>query len=192
VLPYPRGIARLLLRAPLTLYRLGLGEILNSFHIVVLTTRGRKSGLPRHTPIEYRMHGTKVYMISAWGQRPDWVKNMLEHPFATVQAGSRTYGAKAYLVEDTAEILRALFLFRKRAPAVYDAIIARMTDAETVDARTLPDLADQLTVVRLDVNHEPELAGITRDLAWVWGGLIMFLGGLLAVQLVRRNGQKSE
>ncbi|MEM6284986.1 MAG: nitroreductase family deazaflavin-dependent oxidoreductase [Chloroflexota bacterium] len=192
VLPYPKGPIRLLLRSPMMLFRLGMGELLNNFHLVILTTRGRKSGLPRHVPVEYRMHGTKVYMISGWGTRPDWVQNILVHPFATVQAGSRTYGAKAYLVEDTAEILRALFLFRKRAPAVYDAIIARLTDAETVEVKSLPDLAHQLTVVRLDVNHEPQLPGIKRDLTWVWGVAALFFGGFIAVQVAQRNGRNTD
>ncbi|MEO1443152.1 MAG: hypothetical protein AAFV33_22310, partial [Chloroflexota bacterium] len=113
-------------------------------------------------------------------------------PFATVQAGSRTYGAKAYLVEDTAEILRALFLFRKRAPAVYDAVIARLTDAETVDVKSLPDLAHQLTVVRLDVNYEPQLPGIRRDLTWVWGVTALFLGGFVDVRAAQRNGRTDD
>lgn len=188
VIPYPKGLTRLLLRAPLWLHRLGLGDILNSLHVVVLTTRGRKSGLPRHTPIEYRMHGTKVYMISAWGERPHWVQNLIADPTATLQAGRREYCAQATLVKDTSEVLRALFLFRKRAPAVYDALIARLTDADSVDARNLPDLADQLTVVRFDVKRgKGELSGLSTDLTWVWGAVGTGALVLMAVRLVRRS-----
>ena len=68
-LPYPQGLGRWLLRLPLLLYRLGLGWLANSFRLMVLTTWGRKSGLPRHTAIEYRAHGSKIYVISAWGSR---------------------------------------------------------------------------------------------------------------------------
>lgn len=188
VIPYPSGWSRYVLRAPLLLHRLGLSGLLNRFHLIVLTTRGRKSGLPRHTIVEYRMHGTKVYLISAWGQRPHWVQNSLAHPAVTVQAGNRTYAGQAHLVTDTSEILRALFLFRKRAPAVYDAIIARLTDADTVAARDLPDLADQLTVIRLDVcEGEQPLPGLRRDLTWVWAaGMLTLLGGL-AFWIVRRR-----
>lgn len=192
VLPYPqKGVIRWLLQSPVLLHRLGLGELLNTAHIIILTTRGRKSGLPRHTPVEYRMHGTKVYLVSGWGQRPHWVQNLLADPCATVQAGTRTYGARAHLVTDTSEILRVLFLFRKRAPAVYDALIARLTDADDVDARKLPDLAEQLTVIRLDVNHTSDLPGIPRDLAWVWGAAGFTFVALLMLRFALwRRGAK--
>jgi deazaflavin-dependent oxidoreductase (nitroreductase family) len=187
VLPYPAGGTKYLLRAPLLLYRLGLGSLLNVFRLVVLTTQGRKSGLPRHTVVEYRMHGTKVYVISAWGERPHWVQNLLAHPHATLQAGSRTYGATAHPVTDNSEILRALFLFRKRAPALYDAIIARLTDAESVDARSLPDLAEQFTVMRFDLCQGDPMPGLKRDLTWVWGVWALSLAGLLALLVMRRR-----
>ncbi|MEO0564787.1 MAG: hypothetical protein AAF125_21960, partial [Chloroflexota bacterium] len=51
--PYPRGALRSLLRAPLFLYRLGLGELLARAHLVVLSTRGRVSGVERQAIVEY-------------------------------------------------------------------------------------------------------------------------------------------
>lgn len=184
VLPYPAGLSRLILRAPLLMHRLGLGGFLSRFRLVVLTTRGRKSGLPRHTPVEYRMHGTKIYLISAWGERPHWVKNLIAHPYATIQAGPRSYGATAKLVNEPSEALRAFFLFRKPAPAVYDALLARLTEAETVEARRLPELASQLTVIRLDiVDGGDGLNGLKSDLRWV---LPVALVGLIGVMALAR------
>ncbi len=188
VIPYPKGVSRWLLRSPLLLHRLGLGDLLNRAQLVVLTTRGHKSGQPRHTIVEYRMHGTKVYLISGWGRRPHWIKNLTACPTATVQAGGRTYGASAHIVHDSGEILRALFLFRKRAPVVYDALIARMTDADKVTATNLPDLTDQLTVVRLDITRDGHpLPGLRRDLIWVWPVGAALVGGVMAFRLGQRR-----
>jgi len=193
VIPYPKGIARWLLRSPLLLHRLGLGGLLNQAHLVVLTTRGNKSGLPRHTVVEYRMHGTKVYLISGWGNRPHWIKNLAADPVATVQAGNRVYGATAYIVQDSAEILRALFLFRKRAPAVFDALIARMTDSDAVSPLTLPNLTNQLTVVRLDITRDAHtLPGMRRDLTWVWAVGAALIGGVMAIRLGQQLWQHED
>lgn len=188
VLPYPNGIARRLLRAPILLHRLGLGALLNQLHVVILTTRGRKSGLPRYALVEYRMHGSKVYLISAWGERPHWVQNLIADPQATVQTGGRIYGAQAHVVYDTGEILRAFLLFRKRAPAVYDGILARLTEAESVDTNTLPDLARQLTVVRLDVIRDKHtLPGVKTDLAWLWGVGALTLMLMAVINTLRKR-----
>lgn len=52
-LPYPSHSAlRSLFRLPILLYRLGL-EPLVGWGFMILTTTGRKSGLPRRTAIEY-------------------------------------------------------------------------------------------------------------------------------------------
>lgn len=192
-LPYPNGLFRFILRQPLLLHRLGLGFLLPPFRIVILTTLGNQSGLPRRTPVEYRMHGSKIYLVSAWGTKPHWVKNIVAHPHVTVQAGPRTYGAQATLVESPSEALRAIFLFRKPAPAIYDALLARMTDADSVRARELHDLAAQVTVIRLDVTDGgTELPALKPDLAWIWGVVLMLLGGLVFLGQLKRRQRTQE
>jgi deazaflavin-dependent oxidoreductase (nitroreductase family) len=170
------------------LYRLGLGEVLARARLIVLTTRGRKSGLPRHTIVEYRMHGNKIYVISGWGDRPNWVQNLQAYPLATMKSGPRRYQVEASRVENTSEVLRALFLFRQPAPQVYDSILARMTEEDSVDARKLPQLASQLTVLRLDITSQDSgLRGVRADLAWVWGVALIVIGGGLALHLARKD-----
>jgi deazaflavin-dependent oxidoreductase (nitroreductase family) len=189
-IPYPSGLIRLLARFPLVGYRLGLGNVLNSLHLMVLTTRGRKSGLIRHTPIEYRRHGRKIYLVSAWGARPDWYQNVLANPVATVQLGDKTYRVQGHQVEDTAEALRALSLFRRIAPARYDAVLGRLIEAE-VSGKTLPELSGQFTILRLDMLTEsPLLPGLAANLAWLWPlGLfaVLSLGVVLAVAIRQRR-----
>jgi len=191
VLPYPSGIVKWLLRSPLLIYRLGLGELLARMRLVVLTTRGRVSGKSRHTIVEYRMHGRKIYLISGWGERPHWVQNLEADPCGLIQAGPRRYTVHAHTVENTSKILRALLLFRKPAPNVYDALLARITDADEVDARSLPELASQLTVIRLDIIDEPnDLRPQRADLAWVWlaAGVVGSAAAVFAFTRRNREG----
>lgn len=187
-LPYPVGIARALLRLPVLLYRLGLGYFLSGIPIMILTTRGRVSGQARHTPVEFRQHGTKFYVVSAWGSRPQWFQNLRAAPDVTVQFGPRRFAARATLVEDSGEAARALYLFRKRAPLVYDTLLALLSGASSVNQRTLPDVSDAFTIVRLDrqANDPLPLAPVEPDLAWVApAGLVVTLAVTAAVLFAR-------
>lgn len=191
-LPYPIGIYRVLMRLPVWLYRLGLGRLVNLISIMVLTTRGRISGLPRHTPIEYRIHGRKIYVISAWGTRPHWFQNLQADPIVTLRLGGHVFAAQARGVSNTGEALRVLYLFRKRAPAFYDALIARLSEQERITTRTLPDVSDRFTIVRFDpLETEPALPTVPSDWRWIWGGLGLAGGVLLLWAIIRRSGYRA-
>jgi deazaflavin-dependent oxidoreductase (nitroreductase family) len=177
-IPYPNGIFRHLLRLPTWLYRLGLGSFMSFMHIMVLTTRGRNSGLPRHTAIEYRAHGSKIYIVSAWGTRPQWYQNLLVNPVVSLRQGQRSINARAHVVDDPNEALRALYLFRKTAPAVYDPLMARLSSKEAVSGRTLPNISHEFTIVRLDPEANGEApATVADDLKqfWLLAGIIALL-----------------
>jgi deazaflavin-dependent oxidoreductase (nitroreductase family) len=187
-IPYPGGIFRYLLRLPIWVYRLGLGGFIRFMHIMVLTTRGRSSGLPRHTAIEYRTHGSKTYVVSAWGTRPHWYQNLLANPIVSLRQGQRSINARARVVDDPNEALRALYLFRKTAPAYYDSLLARLSSKEAVNGKTLPNVSHEFTIVRLDPEANAEApAAVSDDLKLFW-----LLAGTLAVVLIvfawmRRN-----
>lgn len=148
--PYPQGVTRQLLHMPVWAYRVGLGVIPDAAQIMVLTTRGRTTGQPRHTAIEYREHGSKIYVISIWSDRPQWYRNLLRDPEVTVQRGSRICAAHAEPVTNSGEALRVLHLFRRRAPGIYDSIIARLSDRESIDTRSLHEVTDEFTIVRIE------------------------------------------
>lgn len=186
-IPYPTGIFRGLVRAPILAYRLGLGWLMDWMRVLVLTTWGRKTGLPRHTAIEYRAHGSKLYLLSGWGQRPNWISNLIEQPVVRVRRGGQVLNTRASIVTDTSETLRALYLFRKRAPFIYDPVFARLSDRETVNRRTLPEIASQLTIVRLDPSDD--VVGppaVDSDLRWLWA--VLGVGfAFFATLVIRRS-----
>jgi hypothetical protein len=76
LLPYPHDpILKWSFRLPILLYRLGLGPIVGR-RFMILTTTGRKSGLPRHHAIEFHSFEGRKYVFSAWGDKADWYRNL--------------------------------------------------------------------------------------------------------------------
>src|SRR5947209_3899947 len=79
------------------LYRLTRGRIGGRFFgmdAMLLTTRGRRSGKERTTPITYfpQTDGSMVLIASNGGAptNPSWYHNLTAHPEATVQLRDRT------------------------------------------------------------------------------------------------------
>ena len=194
LIPYPRGFFRWMLHIPVVFYRLGLGDFMNAAHIMILGTRGRKSGLSRHTAIEYRRHGSKIYVVSGWGERPHWLQNLKAAPDVLIQQGRRRFGARAEVVTNPGEALRVLHLFRRRAPFVYDPLIARLSERESIDERSLPEVTEKITIVRLDPTAgKSELEPLPASYGWVLPALIaIIMAALLVVGASRSRPSKSK
>lgn len=90
-----------LFKLPVLQYRLGLGWIIGRY-ILLLTTTGRKSGLPRHTPLEYIYEPEldRYRIMVGWGGNTDWYRNLLADPHVKVQVGRRKFAALAEVVPD--------------------------------------------------------------------------------------------
>ncbi len=72
--------------------------------LLLLTTRGARSGLPRTTPVNYtRAAGGYVVLASKSGapRHPYWYHNLLAHPDATVEVGGATLAVRARVTCDT-------------------------------------------------------------------------------------------
>lgn len=176
-------------RLPICLYRLGWGGMLGWLPMLVMTTKGRRSGAPRYVMVEFRRHGSKYYLFSAWGKRTDWYRNLLRHPGVTIQHGAHVFAAEARPVQDDAEALRALYLFTRNS-RLYEAVFAGMSSARAADLNSLADVAQEFTLVRLTPNDEtPELPPVelydegTRQMATVFALIIVIRLLLLLIRL---------
>jgi deazaflavin-dependent oxidoreductase (nitroreductase family) len=74
----------------------------NARHWVILTTRGRRSGLPRQVLLPCGRSAEAVIVISTYGNRSDWIRNLRKDPSVTITWAGRTVPGKAEVVEDVA------------------------------------------------------------------------------------------
>ncbi|MFE1878538.1 nitroreductase family deazaflavin-dependent oxidoreductase [Streptomyces diastatochromogenes] len=67
--------------------------------LILLTTTGARTGTPHTTPVGYLPDGgERILVIASAGgspRHPDWYRNLLAHPEATVESGVFTYPARA-------------------------------------------------------------------------------------------------
>ena len=113
----PTGVARWFFRAPIWIYRLGLGGLLGK-KFILLNHTGRKSGLARQAALEVVIYDTEadiVYVNAGFGAKTQWYQNLLATPEASIQLGWRKMGVQARQL--SAEEGGELFLkFVKTAP----------------------------------------------------------------------------
>lgn len=91
------GLKKFFFRAPLFLYRVGLGGLLGQ-RFLLLNHIGRKSGKPRQSVLEVVNYNktTDTYTIaSGFGKKSDWYLNILAHPQVEIQVGWRKLAVTA-------------------------------------------------------------------------------------------------
>ncbi|MBF6346671.1 nitroreductase family deazaflavin-dependent oxidoreductase [Nocardia cyriacigeorgica] len=66
----------------------------------LLETTGRRSGLPRRTPIGGRLVDGSFWMVSNHGLASAYVRNIVANPRVRLQTRSRWYTGTAHLVPD--------------------------------------------------------------------------------------------
>ena len=108
---------RRVFRVPVYLYRWRLGWLLGH-RFVLLTHRGRRSGLPRQTVLEvlrYDPATRECVVVSGYGARADWYRNLQAAPALALQIGRERY-VPAHRVLDPAETAREFRDYRRRHP----------------------------------------------------------------------------
>ena len=88
-------------------YRLSGGKWLGRFPsgapVCLLTTKGRKSGLPRTVPLLYLKEGEDLLVVASQGgapQHPAWYLNLEVEPLAEVEIGRRRIPVAARRVSE--------------------------------------------------------------------------------------------
>jgi deazaflavin-dependent oxidoreductase (nitroreductase family) len=150
----PRGLECLAWRAPIWLYRLGLGGLLGE-RFVLLNHVGRKSGQPRQAVVEVVRHAkeTGAYIVaSGFGEKSDWYQNVIAHPGITIQVGRRRMAARAErlpLPQAADEMLD----YNRHHPATLRTlagILGYRSDGSEADVRFLAGVIPILALVPLD------------------------------------------
>ena len=180
-IPYPGELGLNLSGLPLILYRMGLGPLLGG-KVMILTTRGRRTGLWRHTPLAYLRDGDTLYAISNWGERADWYRNLQSSPDATVQIGNWRYAVKGAFVTEPEGLRAFVALLRRVSPAGEQFISA----TQGINLDNDADLA-RLRVVRFTPSGFPPQGEVPTDLLWVWAIALPAILALARQVLKRRK-----
>lgn len=101
--------------------------------VLVLTTTGAKTGLPRSNPLVYACDGDRYLIIASKGgapTNPAWYHNLRRHPEVTVEVGPETFQAKATAFASGPE--------RRRLYDIASGINPGFKDYEHKTARQIP------------------------------------------------------
>lgn len=128
--PYLTPLKRVIPAVHLAVYRATKGRVSSKLagqHMLLLTTKGRRTGKRRVVPLLYVPDGDDMIVIgSNWGgqRNPDWYWNVLADSQARVQAGPRKRRVTAHVA--TAE----------ERPRVWSLVTAQYPAYEDYAART--------------------------------------------------------
>jgi deazaflavin-dependent oxidoreductase (nitroreductase family) len=103
--------------------------------MVLVTSKGAKSGRPHTTPLVYLQDGDRIAVIASMGgapTNPAWYYNLKANPDATVEVGTDSYAVKA-VVTSGEERDR---LFRKQV-----SLLPQFGEYEKRTTRTIPVVA---------------------------------------------------
>jgi len=107
------------------LYAAGLGPVVGKI-ILLLTTTGRKSGLPRVTPLQYECIDGDYCLGAARGLHADWVRNIQADPRVSVRVKRLRFDGKAEIVTDVSKIADFLEVRLQRHPLMVGMMMERM------------------------------------------------------------------
>lgn len=129
--------------APLA--RRGFGWLVGSpltGHIMVLRTRGRRSGLVREAPLGYVIRDGAVYCVAGYGRPTPWFRNLMADPAVEVILPTRRFRGVATPVDPSDEWLAAYRALIASFGLVGRAVVGdihRISDAELLARhRVLP------------------------------------------------------
>lgn len=170
--------------APLT--RLGLGWLIGNpltGHVMLLRTRGRRSGLIREAPLGYVIRDGAVYCVAGYGERTPWFQNLLADPRVDVCLPSRRFLGCAEPVTEPAEWLAAYRALIGSFGLVGRAVVG---DIGRLDDATLLARHRGLPVVRI----VPNVGAVPLRPGWFdpgGRGWIVPYAALVALALMSRR-----
>lgn len=80
-----------------------VGGQFNGMPLLLLTTKGAKSGLSRTNPLAYLHDGDRYVIIASFAgapKNPPWYHNLVAHPNVRVEVGGQSFDARAEVVKE--------------------------------------------------------------------------------------------
>jgi deazaflavin-dependent oxidoreductase (nitroreductase family) len=131
-------------------YKIGLLPLFGgSRTVMLLTTKGRKSGKLRSIPIGYFRIGGVIHLFSAWGKATSWYKNMTSCPKDVwIQIGLHQWAVKWHELKDLDEIMQTIARFVTESPAQAHYLFGWEPDLDRLEQADFSNLIDRVLIVR--------------------------------------------
>jgi deazaflavin-dependent oxidoreductase (nitroreductase family) len=157
-------------RFMLLMWRLGLGAWVNAWpevggRIMVITHTGRKSGLKRHSPVNYALIGGELYCTAAFGEASDWYHNIMANPAVEVWLSDGWWAGTAEEVTNPGARLLLIrqVLINSGAVAPLMGVKPREMTDEALDA-----FIRDYRLIHIHRTAPRTGPGGPGDLAWMW------------------------
>jgi deazaflavin-dependent oxidoreductase (nitroreductase family) len=156
-------------RFMLLMFRLGLARWLQPWprvtgQILVLVHKGRRTGLTRHTPLNFAAVDGELYVLAGFGAVSDWYRNVKAEPRVEVWMPDGWWDAWAEEASehpDRLRVLRAVLVGSGFAAYAF-GVSPRLPDER------LAEISAGYRLVRLRRTAARSGPGGPGDLAWVW------------------------
>ncbi|SHF80348.1 nitroreductase family deazaflavin-dependent oxidoreductase [Streptoalloteichus hindustanus] len=147
-----RKIPRWLARAPIPLFRAGLGILLGRRFVMVEHT-GRKSGQARHVVLEVLLREPDAVVVaSGYGRASQWLRNVEATPRVRLWWGrNRGVAGRAHVLAPE-ESRRRLDRYRHEHPGQARIVASALGLPELTSAEPLPeDIGRRVPLVRFEI-----------------------------------------
>jgi deazaflavin-dependent oxidoreductase (nitroreductase family) len=117
----PTGLLKALLRAPVMLFRARLGWVFG-YRLVYIAHRGRRTGKRREVVAEvvhYDRATPEVVVIAAWGENPDWYRNLQAAPPIEVRLAAQRWRTVQCRFPGGGETVQTLRHYRDAHPGAW-------------------------------------------------------------------------
>ena len=98
--------------------------------VVILETRGRKSGQPRQIPVGKTLDGDTLWIVAEHGRKASYVRNIEANPRVRLRVGRRWRTGTAHVLEDDDWRER-----QRRLPNKVNSAVVRAVGTEHVTVR---------------------------------------------------------
>jgi deazaflavin-dependent oxidoreductase (nitroreductase family) len=101
----------------------------------MLETLGRKSGLPRRTPVTDGLDGDTFWIVAEHGRRAAYVLNIEADPRVRLRVGRRWVGGSAHVLPDDDPRARLREIGRRRRRSALNVATVRLMQTDLVTVR---------------------------------------------------------
>ncbi len=133
------------------LYKMGLIPLFgfNKF-MILLYTKGRKSGLERITPLGHHIIAGVIHIFVGRGKKADWFRNMIANPDEVyMKKGFKKYHVKFEIIKEKEVIIEVFKWYVTNNPLMSRFVFGWKKNKDDVNKADFSFLAESLSIIKL-------------------------------------------